>query len=232
MKLKTPLILALDLDTDEEAFQVAGRLAPFVGAFKVGPRLSLRYGKPLVQKLAEMGPVFLDHKYFDIPSTMREAVRASFEMGASLVTVHALAGVVALRELAKLEVELSQIRPFRLLAVTILTSWKEADLPTSFVKAPLSSHVEQLALTALNSGLRGLVCSPHEVALVKSLGHDPFVVTPGIRLETSAPDDQKRIMTPAQALAAGASALVVGRAILGAQDPEAAAREVLQGLGN
>ena len=219
---KNPLCVALDVDTLEQAISLAEKLSSVAGGFKVGPRLIHRYGPQIVEQLKVFAPVFVDCKFFDIPSTMVAAVQASFDAGASVVTVHALCGREALFQLAQLEKDLQKIRPFRILAVTILTSWNESSFPSNFQKLPVHQHVRQLAELVQSSGLNSIVCSPEEISLVKDLGL--FLLTPGIRLPQDSADDQKRIMGPQQALQAGASVLVVGRPIIAAKDPLAAAR--------
>lgn len=214
--MKNPIILALDVDTRDQALEIADELADIVGGFKLGPRLCLRYGMSFVQEIAQRGPIFLDNKHFDIPSTMEAAVRASFEAGASLVTVHALSGAEALTRMAAVERELNQIRPFKILAVTILTSWDDSSLPTNMKSQPISQHVTDLASLVLSSGLSSLVCSPHELDLLQN--KDLYLVTPGIRFSMQDSGDQKRIMEPKEALKKGASALVVGRPILEAKN--------------
>lgn len=228
--LKNPLILALDVDSEEDAFKILDHVGDIVGGVKLGPRLVYRYGASLVSKVAEIAPVFVDNKYFDIPSTMVSAVRASFEAGATLVTVHALAGREALTELHKLEVELNQIRPFKILAVTVLTSWNQQSLSASFHSWSVESHVRSLTQEVYNAGLRGLVCSGHELQYLNYPGL--YKVIPGIRLSTdraeSQTEDQKRIMSPQQAITAGASALVIGRPILRSHDPRKTIFEILE----
>lgn len=221
--MNNPLIVALDVDTAEQALQLVDDLADIVGGFKLGPRLCLRYGMDLVQKIAKRGPVFLDNKHFDIPSTMEAAVRASFEAGASLLTVHALSGREALERMAKVEKELNQQRPFRILAVTILTSWDESSLPSNLKSQAVSEHVLELVSLVESSGLKGVVCSPHELDLLQN--RDLYLVTPGIRSSMQNSGDQKRIMGPREALDKGASALVVGRPILEAANIREAAAE-------
>src|SRR4051812_14681174 len=115
--LTNPIFVAVDVDTAEQALSLVRQTRAFVGGFKVGPRLCLRYGEPLLKEIARHGNMFIDNKYFDIPSTMEAAVRASFDMGAAFCTVHAQAGAEALEALARLEDELCNIRPFRILAV-------------------------------------------------------------------------------------------------------------------
>lgn len=210
--LKNPLILSLDVDTLEKANQLAEDLKDLVGGIKLGPRLINRYGGDLIKQMADKAPVFVDCKFFDIPSTMEAAVRSAFECGASLVTVHALAGSEALTQLAAVEMELNKIRPFRILCVTILTSWDQSSLPPSMQAWPVKRHVQELATLANQAGLKGLVCSAEEIELVKA--KDNYLVVPGIRLDLQDKNDQKRTMTPQGAMKAGASALVVGRPII------------------
>lgn len=214
--MRNPIILALDVDTKDQALRIADDLAEIVGGFKLGPRLCLRYGMDFVQEIAQRGPIFLDNKHFDIPSTMEAAVRASFDAGASLVTVHALSGSEALKRMADVEKELSQKRPFKILAVTILTSWDQNSLPVNMKPQPISHHVTDLAALVKDSGLSSVVCSPHELDLLQN--QDLYLVTPGIRFSMQDSGDQKRIMGPKEALRKGASALVVGRPILEAKD--------------
>ncbi|MBV2169120.1 MAG: orotidine-5'-phosphate decarboxylase [Bdellovibrio sp.] len=214
--MKNPIILALDVDTRDQTLKIADDLSEVVGGFKLGPRLCLRYGMDFVKEVAQRGPIFLDNKHFDIPSTMEAAVRASFDAGASLVTVHALSGAEALKKMAEVERELNQIRPFKILAVTILTSWDQNSLPVNMKEQPIAQHVIDLADLVKTSGLSSVVCSPHELDLLQN--RDLYLVTPGIRFSMQDSGDQKRIMGPKEALRKGASALVVGRPILEAKD--------------
>lgn len=226
--LKNPLIFALDVDSEDEAMKKLKPVIDLVGGVKLGPRLVYRYGSSLVSKIAEQVPVFVDNKYFDIPSTMKSAVQTTFDAGATLVTVHAMAGSEALKELAKLEVELNRIRPFKILAVTILTSWEKSSLPENFHSWSIENHVKSLSQLVYQSGIRGLVCSGHELDLISQ--KDFFKVVPGIRLssDSSEAQDQKRVMTPKQAIKAGAQALVVGRPILESSDPRETVLEILE----
>lgn len=239
--MQNPLIVALDVDSDVQAMKLVDELDGIAGGFKLGPRLCLRYGQKLVQEIARKGPVFLDNKHLDIPSTMEAAVLASFEAGASLVTVHAGAGAEALRKMAALERRLQCDRPFRVLAVTILTSFSQDALPINFKKQAIAEHVRDLAEMVLGAGLRSLVCSPHELGIFgsfsqekdgfeqKNLQNEPlYLVTPGIRVDKNQAQDQKRVMSPQEAIAAGASALVVGRPIIEAASPRSAAEEILK----
>lgn len=225
--LKNPLILALDVDTKDEALGILNKVGDLIGGVKLGPRLVYRYGSAFVTEVAKIAPVFVDNKYFDISSTMLSAVRTSFEAGATLVTVHALAGMPALLQLSVLEAELNKIRPFRILAVTILTSWDQSSLPGSLQPWLIEDHVRSLANEAYAAGLRGVVCSGHELEFLPK--KDIFKVVPGIRLASaSEKEDQKRVMTPHLAMKAGASALVIGRPILQAQNPRETVNEILE----
>ncbi len=219
--MRNPLVVALDVDTREQALKLADDLADIAGGFKLGPRLCLRYGMSFVQEIAQRAPVFMDNKHFDIPSTMEVAVRASFDAGASLVTVHALSGKEALMLMGKVEYELARVRPFKILAVTILTSWDEQSLPSNMKQQPVATHVQELAKMVQDCGVSGLVCSAQELELIKAL--PLYKVTPGIRFELSENQDQKRTMGPKEALKAGASILVVGRPIIQAKNPKEAA---------
>ncbi|MBX2987403.1 MAG: orotidine-5'-phosphate decarboxylase [Bdellovibrionaceae bacterium] len=222
---RNPVVAALDVDTRDEALRLADQLADVIGGLKLGPRLCLRYGQDLVREIAARAPVFMDNKHFDIPSTMEAAVRASFEAGASVVTVHALSGPEALRAMAAVEKELNQKRSFRILAVTILTSWDENSLPPVMKPGRIADQVKALAGHVSQNGLKSLVCSPHELEFLRDQGF--FLLTPGIRLAEDAHGDQKRVAGPAEALRDGASALVVGRPIVRAEDPRAATLKFL-----
>lgn len=224
--LKNPVILALDVDSKEDALKILDHVGDLVGGIKLGPRLLYKYGASLSTEFAEIAPIFVDNKYFDIPSTMEAAVRASFQAGATLVTVHALAGLEALTKLNQLELELNRIRPFKILAVTILTSWENSSLPENFHSWSIENHVRSLSQLVYRSGLRGLVCSGHELEFVSQ--KDMFKVVPGIRLASDDSQDQKRVMTPKAAIKAGASALVVGRAILKSNQPRQTILDILE----
>ena len=215
--LNNPIIVALDVDTEKEAFLLADQLSDVVGGIKLGPRLCVRYGHDLIRRMAGRAPVFVDNKYFDIPSTTVAAVEASFEAGASLVTVHAMNGPETLKELAALEKKLDGIRPFKILCVTVLTSFQQEHFSKSFKDESVGWHVKSLSEEVRSAGLSGLVCSAQDLKVINP--DDFFVVTPGIRMDLQDKGDQKRTMGPKEALRAGAKALVVGRPILQAKDP-------------
>ena len=222
--LKNPIFVALDLDDIAQVRKLANDVAPFVGGYKVGPRLCMRYGPSLVSELARLRPVFVDNKYFDIPNTMESAVAATFDAGASFATVHAQSGAEALRRLSELETKLNRERPFKILSVTILTSFAQHQLPAVSREMPMARQVEALAELTLESGLTGLVCSAEEVLELRRRHPESFLVVPGIRMPGGEMGDQMRVSDPGSALMAGASALVVGRPIIAAQDPVAAAK--------
>jgi len=230
IELKNPLILALDVDSAEKCFEMVQKLAGHLGAIKIGPRLAVRYGATLISEIAKICPVFVDNKYLDIPNTMEAAIRATFEAGATFATVHAWSGGEALRRLAKVESDLNRIRPFKILNVTVLTSFSEETLPPGFLAQALERHVTELAQLVLESGLDGIVCSPKEVALIRTLSASAFLVTPGVRMAGDAHGDQKRVETPEAAMRAGASALVVGRPIYESKDPIETVERILSSV--
>jgi orotidine-5'-phosphate decarboxylase len=221
ISLQSPLMVALDVDSEAEVERLVAELADVAGCFKLGPRLIHRYGENLVRRISQNTPVFVDCKFFDIPSTMEAAIRATFQAGATFATIHAMAGPTALKHLAHVEAELNQQRPFKILAVTILTSWGDHDFSGIYQSRPVLAHVRTLAEEVKAAGLTGLVCSPHELESLQDLGL--YLVTPGVRLDSDSSDDQNRIMTPTAAIRKGASAFVVGRPIVKAASPREAA---------
>ncbi len=225
--LKKPIFVALDLDDDKKVLEIVRQTHHAVGGFKIGPRLIFKYGLEVIGKIASFAPVFLDFKFYDIPSTMESSIRAAFDAGVSFVTVHATAGEVALSGLAKLEKELSQKRPFHILAVTILTSFSQENLPPNFNKDPISSQVFSLVQMSFQSGIKSFVCSPHEVKALCEKFPQCYFVTPGIRSGLEKIDDQKRTATAKEALVWGAAAIVIGRPVLQAHDPKSFVEKLL-----
>ncbi len=226
-KLEPKVFVALDLDDPAEAVTIAESLSGIGLGFKLGPRLILREGAALIQKIAKHGAVFVDCKHFDIPSTMEAAIRTAFDAGADYSTIHALSGPKALALMAKVELELNRVRPFRVLTVTVLTSFEKETLPVHLRGHEIDALVEALAKEARNEGLKSFVCSPLEAARLKKVIPDSYLVTPGIRPSGSSRGDQVRIETPASAAKAGARALVVGRPILEARDRREMALQIL-----
>ena len=221
------IIVALDGMAPEQAMAFASAV-PELRWVKVGLELFVAGGPAVVQQLRDQGKrVFLDLKFHDIPATMAGACRSAARLGAELITVHASAGSVALgaAQAAALESAAAACLPApTLLAVTVLTSWEQARFASELaIEEPLSAYVPRLAQLAAAAGIGGCVCSPLEVAALRAAHQEPFaLVTPGIRPAGAALGDQQRVLTPAQAVAAGASQLVVGRPITAAPDPVAA----------
>ena len=228
LKIKTPIIVALDVNHPKEALSLAHSLRDLAGAYKIGPRLLLRADRSFIRDLADMAPVFIDQKFYDIPSTMISAVQASFDQGASLVTVHALAGRVALEQLAVLEGKLQNVRDFHILSVTILTSFSSSSLPSNMKNVSILDHVRMLVDLTVESGLKGIVCSPHEASEIRRIHNDLNIITPGVRLHKAQNlEDQKRVMSPQEAILNGASALVIGRPIISSKDPRKTLENIL-----
>jgi orotidine-5'-phosphate decarboxylase len=215
------LIVALDLPSVEAAEAMIGKLGDAVTFYKIGYQLAYAGGLPLVQKLAGSGKkVFLDLKMHDIGNTIARGVENVAKMGATFLTVHAYPQTM------KAAVE-ARGPNLKILAVTVLTSYDDGDLHAAGYRLSVSDLVEARAQQAQVLGVDGIVCSAEEAAhLHKIVGHQMHLVTPGIRPAGAATGDQKRIMTPGRAIAAGADYLVVGRPIIEAADPKAAAEAI------
>ena len=231
------LIVALDVDSAAKALALADQLHGVAGALKVGSRLFTREGPDLVRRLVESGArVFLDLKFHDIPNTVAQAVDAAVRTGAWMVNVHAAGGVPMMQAAARAAADAAaagdRTVPL-LIAVTVLTSMDEATLQETGVARPLLDQVLTLARMAGAAGLHGVVASPQETAAIRSAcGPDFVIVTPGIRGASAGHEknDQTRTMGPAEAVAAGASYIVVGRPIIAAADPRAAAAAIIDEL--
>ena len=230
-----PILVALDLDTTADAQAMAERLRGHVGGFKIGSHLFTAEGPSLARSLSMRGDrVFLDLKFHDIPNTVAAAVRSAVQLGVWMVNVHASGGramMRAARAAADQAAADGGRRPL-VIGVTVLTSFDQTALDDIGIRRPLIEQVEALALLAQDSGLDGVVASPLETRRIRErCGPEFVIVTPGIRSGTpGAGDDQVRTMTAPDAIAAGASYLVVGRPILKAADPQAAARDLTAGL--
>lgn len=221
--MKTQLILAVDLEDKEQAKSMLEKLRGKLTYIKIGLQLFTKYGPAIVDEFAAMGfKIFLDLKLHDIPNTVASAIKSLRGKPIELLTIHTLGGNAMM---AKAVETAKEVLPnTRVLGVTVLTSMDTAQLNGIGIAREPMQQVELLAKLAVASGLKGLVCSPLELpALRKFLGEEIALVTPGIRPKTASLDDQSRIMTPADAAAAGASYIVVGRPILKADDPAAAA---------
>ena len=226
------LLVALDVDTAADARALADRLRGIAGGFKIGSRLFTSHGPSVVEELAGRGDrVFLDLKFHDIPHTVAGAIRAATRLGVWMVNVHASGGramMHAARDAADEEAaRMSRPSPL-IIAVTCLTSLNEGMMAEMGVAGGVGEQVARLAALAQSSGLDGVVASPQEIALIRAgCGNRFAIVTPGIRSASEAKGDQQRTMTAGQALAAGASYLVVGRPIIAATDPAAAAERLV-----
>jgi orotidine-5'-phosphate decarboxylase len=218
------LIVALDFPDARSALSLVDRLEGSTSWFKVGLELYIAEGNSLVTELQRRScSIFLDLKLHDIPNTVAGAVRSAARLGVDMLTVHAAGGPAMLAAAA----QAAENRP-ALLAVTVLTSMDSGQLEATGIQASPAAQVERLATMAMASGVEGIVCSPAEVPDLRlRLGDKPLLVIPGIRPAGTASGDQRRIATPAAAIAAGASYLVVGRPITAAADPGAAARAIL-----
>jgi orotidine-5'-phosphate decarboxylase len=227
LRPKDRLAVALDFPDEHEAMKLVDRLGQTCQWYKVGMELYYAAGNRIVQQLRDRGfNVFLDLKLYDIPNTVAGAVRSATYAGASLLTLHASGGAAMMTAAA--EAASAPGSP-RLLAVTVLTSMDASELAGIGINTTPADQVLRLAKLAVKSGIDGMVCSPEEVALLrKETGPDSLLVIPGIRPAGAAVGDQKRIATPANAIADGASLLVVGRPITRAADPVAAAEAILK----
>jgi orotidine-5'-phosphate decarboxylase len=234
--MRNPIIAALDLPSAEAAFSLAEKLAPVVGAFKIGSELFTAAGPDIVRKIRACGNgVFLDLKFHDIPNTVAKAVAAAVRLDVQMLTVHAGGGPAMLRaaEIAAQEAArtLGKAPPL-VLGVTVLTSMDINELNATGIASDVGHQVERLARVAIEAGLRGLVCSPLEIADLRQTVaiSEIQLVTPGIRTGAEVSDDQRRTLNPREALDAGADWLVIGRPIYAAKDPLAAAEGVLRSI--
>ncbi|KIL05179.1 orotidine 5'-phosphate decarboxylase [Stutzerimonas stutzeri] len=222
MTCKTPIIVALDFPSRETALALADRLDPALCRVKVGKELFTRCGPAIVEALRHKGfEVFLDLKFHDIPNTTALAVKAAAELGVWMVNVHCSGGLRMMAACRETLAGVSGPAPL-LIGVTVLTSMEQADLADIGLDVEPQQQVLRLAGLAARAGLDGLVCSAQEAPALKQQFAQLKLVTPGIRPAGSAQDDQRRILTPAQAMAAGSDYLVIGRPISQAADPAGA----------
>ena len=225
---RSKIIFALDVNGVAEIDRFAGMLSAKVGMFKVGKELFTSCGPAAVRAVQHHGgQVFLDLKYHDIPNTVAKAMLEAARLGVQLTNLHALGGAEMMETAATaVRREFGDHRP-RLLAVTILTSSTVETLRGVGIDHPLEQMVVRLARLAQEAGMDGVVASPLEIGMIRAAcGPDFLIVTPGVRPTFAAADDQKRIMTPAEAVGAGADYLVIGRPIAKASDPAAAAEMI------
>jgi len=231
------VIVALDFDTCEKALNLVDTLGETINYYKVGLELFSRCGIEVVKEISERGKkVFLDLKYHDIPNTVKSAARVGIEAGVWMYNVHALGGYEFLKQVAEFNREYSEKigveRPL-LIAVTILTSMDENDLKSIGIDSRVEDEVLRLAELSKKAGLDGVVCSAKEVRLIKeNLGEDFITVTPGIRPTWAAKNDQKRVVTPKDAVKLGTDYMVIGRPITGAPNPKEAAEKIISEISN
>ncbi len=225
------LILALDVETKEEALALARPLVGSLGWVKLGLQLFTRHGPGIVDEFHALGfKVFLDLKLHDIPNTVASAVKSLRGRPCSLLTLHAGGGPEMIAR--AVEAARDALPDCRLLSVTVLTSMDRAQLGAVGIERSAEDQVRLLGRMAVSAGSHGLVCSPLELPVLRAeLGDGPDLVTPGIRYPDAKGDDQSRVMTPADAAAAGSSFIVVGRPILKATDPAAMAQRIRKEIG-
>ncbi|MBJ7267954.1 orotidine-5'-phosphate decarboxylase [Idiomarina abyssalis] len=225
------IYVALDCQTQEEADQLVSRLPSGQVGLKVGKELFTSIGPEWVRKQVEQGfSIFLDLKFHDIPNTVAKAVTSAAKIGVDIVNVHASGGSDMMRA-AKDALEPFDNPPL-LIAVTVLTSMSDADLADIGIQVTAEQQVLNLAKLTQKAGLDGVVCSAQEARMLKdALGESFKLVTPGIRPANSATDDQKRVMTPKEAMLAGVDYMVIGRPITRSETPEETVAEILASIG-
>ncbi|HVG18639.1 MAG TPA: orotidine-5'-phosphate decarboxylase [Blastocatellia bacterium] len=230
---KDRVIVALDVADRDSALRLVEQVSGMVGMFKIGSQLFTAEGPHLVREIVTSGErVFLDLKFHDIPNTVAGAVESSARLGVSILNVHTLGGSEMMRAAAHAVGDRGLLwitRP-AVLGVTVLTSMDKADLADVGIPLDLTSEVVRLATLARDSGLDGIVASPHEIRLIREcITAERFIIlTPGIRPAWSAKGDQKRIATPVDAIRDGADFIVIGRAITDSPEPRAAAERILE----
>jgi orotidine-5'-phosphate decarboxylase len=225
MQARDRLIVAIDRSPRAEILALVAALRGAVGAFKIGLQAFVANGPAIVREIVESGEiVFLDLKIHDIPNTASHAVDDVAGLGVAMTTVHAAGGEAMLRSCARTDL--------LVLGVTVLTSLDDAELRRIGFGGSAVENAVRLARLSKACGLRGVVASPQEIAAIRdACGGDLVIVTPGVRPEGSAADDQRRTKTPAAAIAAGADYVVVGRPIIDAREPRAAALRIIESIG-
>ncbi|GAA0832442.1 MULTISPECIES: orotidine-5'-phosphate decarboxylase [Marinomonas] len=232
MSCQSPIVVALDYPTMAQSIEMAKRLDPSQCRVKVGKELFTTAGPAILEALHKLNfDVFLDLKFHDIPNTVANAVSVAADAGVWMVNVHASGGRRMMEASANALAQRADNKTL-LIAVTVLTSMDQSDLAEVGIDLTPEQHVKRLATLAQSSGMDGVVCSAQESSMLSSeLGKDFVLVTPGIRPAGSAQGDQKRIMTPSEAMAAGSHYLVMGRPITQAADPVAVLTQVNKELG-
>lgn len=230
------IILALDVGSFKEAEKFVALLREYIGIFKVGKQLFTHCGPKVIEMIHHhKGKVFLDLKFHDIPHTVAGAVKEACKLKVFMLTLHAMGGRKMMQEAVDASIKMAQKHsstPPLILAVTILTSLQQEDLKDIGIASPVKEMVLHLAELSRRAGVKGVIASAREAALIKATcGGDFIIVTPGIRPKGVVPDDQKRTLTPKEALLAGSDYIVIGRPILEAPDPLEAAKGIVEELG-
>jgi len=224
---RNPILCAIDTPDTGRARALAAAVSGAVGGIKLGLEFFVANGPAALRQIAGAMPLFLDLKLHDIPNTVAGAVRSAAALEPLLLTIHCAGGAAMMRAAAAAASVAGQGRRMKLIGVTVLTSLDDGDLAATGQRGTTSEQAQRLALLARDSGLDGVVCSPHEVAALRTAcGPSFLLVVPGIRPSGAAAADQKRVMGPRAALDAGADYLVIGRPITEAADPAAAARAI------
>jgi orotidine-5'-phosphate decarboxylase len=230
--MKEKIIVALDVSSADEALRLTRELHDLCGMVKVGSQLFMSAGPSVVRDIvAAGGKVFLDLKFHDIPNTVTQAAVEAAKLGVSMMTIHASGGRAMMQSVAhELGERFPKTRPF-VVAVTILTSLDMHALFEMGFELPVEQRVRRLATLAAECGIDGVVCSPREVSILRSSVRPDFkIVVPGIRMPGQSLNDQQRTATPAEAIAAGADHIVIGRSVTGSPNPRKALEEVLESL--
>jgi orotidine-5'-phosphate decarboxylase len=230
--MRERLIVALDVDSSEQATDLVRQLAGEVGMFKIGKQLFTHAGPQAVRQIQELGgEIFLDLKFHDIPNTVAKAAIEATRLGVKMFNVHASGSLEMMRMTVKEVKRVCRQQNLRkpiMLAVTVLTSLNQDDLERVGVERKVADQVVRLALLTKEAGMDGVVASPHEVADIReACGRRFVIVTPGIRPSDGSRNDQQRVMTPQEAVRGGVDYIVVGRPIIEAKDPVAAARAIV-----
>ena len=238
LEAKDKLIVALDVDSADRALDLFDALRETVGMFKIGSQLFTAAGPDVVRQIiARGGRIFLDLKFHDIPNTVAAAGIEATRLGVSIFNVHASGGAEMMRRTAESVAEIATREALakpKVIAVTLLTSLDQKGLEQIGINDEPRSVVTRLARSAADCGLDGVVASPHEIEIIRQTVSSPefLIVTPGIRSGNDATDDQRRTLTAAEAIGAGADYLVIGRPVLNADDPVDAARRIAEEIDN
>ena len=225
-----PIILAIDTKSDLEAYEISQEVSGYVGAIKLGLEYFDTYGPEGIRKIQEIGiPIFLDLKLHDIPMTVKKTIETLSDINPAIINVHAFGGQQMMKYALEGLGEAS--KNTSLVAVTVLTSLNDDDMAILGINYPVKDLVKNLAKLTKDSGLAGVVCSAEEIVLVRKVcGKDFIIIVPGIRPEGSQKDDQKRVMTPKQAISLGADYLVIGRPITKSKDLLSKVKEILKSI--